>query len=149
MRQLRFIILAALFSVKAVQASFWYPDATSSLLEETLIQTHGTFNFRFVGAVTPCTNYVSWAQTIGRETAAKWVKMALYDFVIATVAAGTGSIGFETLRADDDGAFVNDALAFFNSYVNSEVSRADLIAMPAVISSGNCKGGQIPFRAGR
>jgi hypothetical protein len=48
--------------------------------------------------------------------------MALYYFVIATVAAGTGGIGFETLRADDDGAFVNDALAFFNSYVNSEVS---------------------------
>jgi hypothetical protein len=111
MRQLKFIIWAALFSVKAVQASFWHPDATSSLLEEILIQTHGAFNSGFVDAVTPCTNYVSWAQTIGRETAAKWVKMALYDFVIATVAAG-----------NDDGAFVNDALAFFNSYVNSEVS---------------------------
>ena len=100
-----------LFSVKAVHASFWYPDATSSLLQEILIQTHGAFNSGFVDAIIPCTNYVSGAQTLGRETASKWAKVALYDFVIAIVVAGTGGIGFETLRADDDGAFVNDALS--------------------------------------
>jgi hypothetical protein len=48
--------------------------------------------------------------------------VALYDFVTATVAAGTSGIEFETLRTDDDGASVNDTLAFFNSYVNSEIS---------------------------
>lgn len=76
-----------------------------------MIQTHGAFNSGFVDAIMPCANYVSGAQTFGRETAAKWVKVALYDFVTATVVAGIGGIGFETLRADDDGAFVNDALS--------------------------------------
>jgi hypothetical protein len=121
MRQLRFIIGAGLFLLRPAQASFWYPDATS-LLEEILVQTHGAFNSGFVDAITPRTNYVSGAQTTGRETATQWVKVAFYDFVTANVAAGTGGTDASVGLEKDHGASVNDALAFFKPYVNVDVS---------------------------
>jgi hypothetical protein len=120
------MLATSLCPLKLAQASFWYPTATTSLLETILVQTHGAYNSGFVDAITPCTNYVSGSQNLGRETAAQWLRNAFHDFVTANVSAGTGgidaSIGFETLRAEDTGVAFNDSLAFFAPYVNAGVS---------------------------
>lgn len=134
-------------------AVFFYPDVQSSLLEHILVDTHGAYSSAFAFAITPCSNYVSGAQTIGRETAAQWLRVAFHDFVTARVDEGTGgmdaSIGFETLREEDSGSAFNDSLTFFRPYVNSKVSMADLIAISVSVSVGNCGGPQIPVRGGR
>lgn len=107
-------------------AAFFYPAVQRSLLEHILVDTHGAHSSGFADAITPCTNYVSGAQTLGRETAAQWLRVAFHDFVTAHVVDGTGgidaSIGFETLREEDSGSAMNDSLGFFRPYVSSEIS---------------------------
>ena len=114
-------------------ATFYYPDAQISLIEHILVDTHGAHSSGFADAITPCTNYVSGAQTVGRTTAAQWLRVAFHDFVTANVSAGTGgvdaSIGFETLRTEDSGTAFNDSLRFFRPFVNEHVSMADLISL--------------------
>lgn len=119
------VVLTSLLH-RHVQAAFWYPDAQTSSLEHILVDTHGAHKSGFADAITPCTNYVSGAQTLGRETAAQWLRVAFHDFVTANMSAGTGgidaSIGFETLREEDSGSAFNDSFAFFRPYVNTQVS---------------------------
>ncbi len=109
-----------------VNATFYYPNPQASLLEHILVDTHGEYSSGFANAITPCSNYVSGAQTFGRETAAQWLRVAFHDFVTAHVAEGTGgidaSIGFETLRDENSGSAFNDSFGFFRPYVNSKVS---------------------------
>jgi hypothetical protein len=137
----------------SIYAAFLYPDPTSSLLEHILVDTHGAYASGFAFAITPCSYYVSGAQTFGRETAAQWLRVAFHDFVTARVDEGIGgmdaSIGFETLREEDSGTAFNDSLTFFRPFVNSKVSMADLIAIAVSVSVGNCGGPQIPIRGGR
>lgn len=108
------------------QATFFYPTVQASLLEHILVDTHGAHASGFADAITPCTNYVNGNQSIGRETAAQWLRVAFHDFVTAHVSDGTGgidaSIGFETLRSEDSGSAFNDSFSFFRPYVSSGVS---------------------------
>lgn len=148
-----FMLCLAFGSFSNVYAAFFYPDVQSSLLEHILVDTHGAYASGFAFAITPCTYYVSGAQTLGRETAAQWLRVAFHDFVTAHVSEGTGgidaSIGFETLREEDSGTAFNDSLLFFRPFVSSKVSMADLIAISVSVSVGNCGGPQIPVRGGR
>lgn len=118
---------AAVLSLASIaHAAFFYPTVQASLLEHILVDTHGAHSSGFADAITPCTNYVSGSQLLGRETAAQWLRVAFHDFVTARVSEGTGgidaSIGFETLREEDSGSAFNDSLSFFRPYVSSSVS---------------------------
>ncbi|KAE9370808.1 heme peroxidase [Stipitochalara longipes BDJ] len=139
--------------LSVTSSTFFYPNAQSSLIEHILVDTHGAHSSGFADAITPCTNYVSGNQSMGRTTAAQWIRVAFHDFVTADVAAGTGgldaSIGFETLREENSGTAFNDSFSFFRRYVSPVVSTADILALSVVMSVGNCGGSQIPFRAGR
>jgi hypothetical protein len=79
-----------------------------------------------LGANIIAANYVSGNQSMGRTTAAQWLRVAFHDFVTANVAAGTGgidaSIGFETLREENSGTAFNDSFSFFRPYVNPVIS---------------------------
>lgn len=145
--------LVALLLISSSFATFFYPTPQASLIEHILVDTHGAHASGFANAITPCTNYVSGVQTLGRETAAQWLRVSFHDFVTAHVEEGTGgidaSIGFETLRAENSGSAMNDSLGFFRHWVNSKVSMADLIALSVSVSVGNCGGPQIPVRGGR
>ena len=145
------LVLLSFFTT--VYAAFFYPNVQISLLEHLLTDIHGAYWSGFSFAITPCSKYVSGNQTIGRETAAQWLRVAFHDFVTARVDEGTGgidaSIGFETLREEDSGTAFNDSLTFFRPFVNSKISMADLIALSVSVSVGNCGGPQIPVRAGR
>ena len=148
-----FVLSSVLAVLSPTYAAFFYPDPQTSLLEHILVDWHGAYSSGFSFAITPCSNYVSGAQTLGRETAAQWLRVAFHDFVTAHVDEGTGgmdaSIGFETLREEDSGSAFNDSLTFFRPFVNSKVSMADLIALSVSASVGNCGGPQIPIRGGR
>ncbi|KAJ7689952.1 heme peroxidase [Mycena rosella] len=141
-------------SVFSAVAAKW-PNHIMNALEHLLVDTDGFNDAGFQKAITPCTNYVSGSQLLGRETAAQWVRVAFHDFATANVQAGTGgidaSIGFETLRPENSGSAMNDSLGFFAPFVNAHVSMADLIALSVVMSVGTCSmpSISIPLRGGR
>jgi hypothetical protein len=146
-------VFILLHILSPASSTYFYPTPQASLLEHILVDTRGAHASDFVDAITPCTNYVSGAQTFGRTTAAQWLRVAFHDFVTSDVAAGTGgidaSIGFETLREENSGSAMNDSLGFFRPYVSSKIGTADFIALSVVMSVGNCGGPQIPLRGGR
>ncbi|TVY44967.1 WSC domain-containing protein [Lachnellula occidentalis] len=146
-------ILNLLHFLTPASSTYFYPTVQASLLEHILVDTHGAHASDFIDAITPCTNYVNGAQTLGRTTAAQWIRVAFHDFVTADVAAGTGgvdaSIGFETLREENAGSAMNDTLSFFRPRVSSKIVMADFIALAVVMSVGNCGGPRIPLRGGR
>jgi hypothetical protein len=103
MRFQAIILLSRLLATPA-HAAFFDPDALTSSLEHILVDTHGA--------------YSSGVQTLGRETAAQWLRVAFHDFVTANVSAGTGgidaSIGFETLRRKILGVLLVTRLLFLD-----------------------------------
>ncbi|KAF8181890.1 heme peroxidase [Mycena galopus ATCC 62051] len=147
-------VLILLAGVWALASGTWSNPVIEEL-EQLLVDTNGFNDAGFQKAITPCTNYVSGSQILGRETAAQWVRVAFHDFVTANVKAGTGgidaSIGFETLRPENSGAAMNDSLAFFAPFVNARVSMADMIALSVIMSVGTCSSPSvyIPLRGGR
>ncbi|TVY30360.1 WSC domain-containing protein [Lachnellula hyalina] len=149
----RLPILNLLHLFAPTSSTYFYPTVQTSLLEHILVDTQGAHASDFIAAITPCTNYVNGAQTLGRITSAQWIRVAFHDFVTANITAGTGgldaSIGFETLRGENSGAAMNDSMGFFRPRVSSKIATADFIALSVVMSVGNCGGPQIPLRGGR
>jgi hypothetical protein len=117
--------IATLGFVSGAWGVFFYPTSQASILEHILVDTHGAHSSGFAYAITPYTNYVSGVQTLGRTTAAHWIRVSFHDFVTADVTAGTGgidaSIGFKTLREENSGSAMNDMLGLKKD-VNPEVS---------------------------
>ncbi|KAH7018640.1 heme peroxidase [Macrophomina phaseolina] len=148
-----YLLLAATRHTPTARAALHYPNALISRMEHLLVDTDGSFRSGFKDAINPCTNYISGAQTLGRQTSAQWLRVAFHDFVTAHVDEGTGgidaSIGFETLRAEDSGSAFNDSFAFFAPFVDAQTSMADLVALSVVTSLGHCGGLHVPYRAGR
>lgn len=58
--------------------SVWAVDLDRALdeIEHLLVDTGGANDGGFRRAITPCTNYVSGSQLLGRETAAQWIRVA-------------------------------------------------------------------------
>ncbi|KAJ3999040.1 heme peroxidase [Lentinula boryana] len=139
-----------------IHSTYVWPNYLYDELEHLLVDQEG-FNSGayFKRAITPCTHYVNGNQTLGRMTAAQWLRTAFHDFATADVAAGTGgmdaSIGWETDRPENVGSAFNDSLSFFAPFVNQYVSMADMIALSVVTSVGVCSfpNIHIPFRGGR
>ncbi|KAJ7715824.1 heme peroxidase [Mycena metata] len=153
--------IVLLTSVNLSTAATW-PNHVIDELEHLLVDTDGFNDAGFQKAITPCSNYVSGSQLLGRETAAQWIRVAFHDFATADVKAGTGgvdaSIGFETLRPENSGAAMNDSLGFFAPFVNAHASTtssmitvADMIALSIIMSVGTCSNPTvaIPLRGGR
>ncbi|KAJ6509857.1 heme peroxidase [Mycena vulgaris] len=152
--RLALILFVAGRPLCAVATTTWLNHVVDEL-EHLLVDTDGFNDAGFQKAITPCTNYVSGSQLLGRETAGQWIRVAFHDFATADVDAGTGgidaSIGFETLRPENSGSAMNDSLGFFAPYVNAHVSMADMIALSVVMVVGTCSAPSIPIplRGGR
>lgn len=67
------------FVIAHVNAYVW-PNHPMDELEHLLVDTAGFNNGAFRRAITPCTNYVSGSQLLGRETAAQWIRVAFREF---------------------------------------------------------------------
>lgn len=154
---LTLLTAASLVLTCSAETVLTWPSPLYDSLEHLLVDTSGANDAGFKAAITPCTNYVSGSQLLGRETAAQWIRVAFRafylvsclkssvypflktfiadDFATADVEKGTGgidaSIGFETLRPENSGSAMNDSLAFFAPYVNAHTSSE----CPLVIST--------------
>jgi hypothetical protein len=73
-------------SIFTSYAAYLYPNPEAAVPEHILVDTHGAFSPGFADAITPCANYVSGNQSMGRETAAQWPRVAFHDFVTVHVA---------------------------------------------------------------
>jgi hypothetical protein len=167
------VVAVSLF--RGVDASFYYPNVQSSLLEHILVDNWGAYASNFSSAITPCTRYVTQngapSLNSGRTTTAQWIRVLFHDFITANISAGTGgidaSIGFETARGENSGSAFNDSFTFWRPFVNDAVSSkphipcimvyrttnypivADLVALGSAMSSNLCGGHNLPYRAGR
>jgi hypothetical protein len=127
------LALSFLLGLPFALGDFYYPNPTHHTLSNHLISSIGQFSSGFILAITPCSNYVSGSQLLGRQTSAQWIRVAFHDFVTANVSAGTGgidaSIGFETLRPEDSGSAMNDSIGFFSNYVTPYVSSRSFLSL--------------------
>jgi hypothetical protein len=122
---LRWVLCLVLLGSPA-HAVLNYPSPLIARLESFIVDTDGAFRTGFKDAITPCSHYVSGAQTLGRQTSAQWIRVAYHDFVTAIAANGTGgldaSIGFETAREENIGSAFNDSFAYFAPFSDSQTS---------------------------
>lgn len=150
MLSLPLLVLAA---VSPALAASYYPDPKTSELEHLLVDTGGIDDGGIKAAITPCGVYTMGTQTLGRMSAAQWIRVAFHDSAPANVSDGSGgldaSIGFETLRAENSGSAMNDTMGFFANYTSAVVSNADLLALGVVQSVGSCGGPNVPYKIGR
>ncbi|KAF8320733.1 heme peroxidase [Clavulina sp. PMI_390] len=153
---MRFSSLIALSTLSApllTYATYTWPSHTIDELEHLLVDTGGPDDGLVKAAITPCTTYTMGTQILGRMTAAQWLRVAFHDSAPGVVSTGVGgmdaSIGFETLRAENSGAAMNDTMGFFANYTSAYVSMADLLALGVVQSVYSCGGPNIPLRVGR
>jgi hypothetical protein len=70
-----FIILLAI-GIAPLSAATTAFSLVVDELEHLLVDTGGANDGGFKRAITPCTNYVSGSQLLGRETAAQWIRVA-------------------------------------------------------------------------
>ncbi|TVY40053.1 WSC domain-containing protein [Lachnellula occidentalis] len=125
-------------------------------MEHIWVDNNGANADGFVGAVSPCTNYVGRnGPNEGEQSSAQWVRTVFHDSVTANLAAGTGgldaSLGFESDRPENLGLFINDTLRFMSPTVSAYLSMSDNIALGLVASLAECGGTTtgIPLRVGR
>ncbi|PBP17325.1 heme peroxidase [Diplocarpon rosae] len=146
-------------------SSFVYADIPGierreSIAElEHLLVDNGGFNAApFFAAVSPCSNYVGFAegrQNQGEQTSAQWVRFAFHDFVTADISAGTGgidaSLGFESEREENMGLFVEDTMEFLATSVSAYLSTADHVPLAVLLAIASCGAHPeaIPLRVGR
>ncbi|KAL9113513.1 MAG: hypothetical protein Q9227_002250 [Pyrenula ochraceoflavens] len=146
-------LLSFLLQLFSYVFSFSFPSPTIDALEHLLVDTSGFNSADFLRGITPCSNYVSGSQTLGRETSGQWQRVMFHDFVTADISSGTGgvdaSIGFESSREENSGSAFNDTFNYMAPYVSAAVSMADLLALGTVVAVGSCGGPQIPLRGGR
>lgn len=69
-----------------------WPSPLYDSLEHLLVDTGGANDAGFKAAITPCTNYVSGSQLLGRETAAQWLRVAFREFSPFIVHAFKSSV---------------------------------------------------------
>ena len=94
----RFIVSIGILAGGAA-AAFHYPDSRTSALEHLLVDTDGNWRSGFKDAISPCANYVSGPQTLGRTTAAQWMRVAFHDVrPIRTVNNGKDCANSRSLR---------------------------------------------------
>jgi hypothetical protein len=63
-----------------------WPNHIMDELEHLLVDTDGFNDAGLQKAITPCTNYVSGSQLLGRETAAQWVRVAFREFSLGSTS---------------------------------------------------------------
>lgn len=70
------VIAVVSLLVPCFSDAYTWPNHAMDELEHLLVDTGGFNDGRFRTAITPCTNYVSGSQLLGRETAAQWIRVA-------------------------------------------------------------------------
>lgn len=69
------LVFLVLNTLPLSHTAFFYPNVQESLIEHEFVDAHGAHRSGFIDAITPCLNYVSGPKTVGRQTAAQWVRV--------------------------------------------------------------------------
>ncbi|KAL9123889.1 MAG: hypothetical protein Q9217_006724 [Psora testacea] len=145
-------------ATSALVGAQYPPDAQSATVREIERLYLDAAPNNLKSLITPCSQYIDSStgqvdNSLGRQTAAEWIRVAFHDFVTADVPTRSGgldaSIGFEATRGENVGTAFNDALINFSYYFSKAVSMADLIALGTVMAAGHCGGTPVSMRGGR
>ncbi|TFK42304.1 L-ascorbate oxidase [Crucibulum laeve] len=131
--------------------SFGYrwPSPQYDALEGYLYEGRRADGTSLAALVHPCRKRTGTLASIPAE----WLRIAFHDMATHNVDDGTGgldgSIAYELDRGENFGSGFNQTLSDFETFPNKYVSRADVIALGAVLAVSTCGGPIIPYRGGR
>jgi hypothetical protein len=77
------VVLFAFISALTTSATYTWPNQIMDELEHLLVDTGGFNDGGIKNAITPCTNYASGVQTLGRETSAQWLRVAFREYLLS------------------------------------------------------------------
>ncbi|KAF9532211.1 L-ascorbate oxidase [Crepidotus variabilis] len=147
---LLYLYLLPLFSISASAASSYkWPSPQYDALETLLYEGRRSDGSSLSSLVAPCRKRAS----TGTSVPAEWLRFAFHDMATHNVDDGTGgldgSIVYELNAPENFGEGFIDTLSDFSTFPNKAISRADVIAIGAIMGVATCGGPTIPFRAGR
>ncbi|CAH0041659.1 unnamed protein product [Clonostachys rhizophaga] len=142
--------LALLLAVaNAAKADYVWPTKYDHF-EDMLVMHSGYRRFGFGDLVVPCS---FGSNTVGRQTAAEWVRTAFHDMATFDHTTGQGgldaSIMYETESGENAGTAFNSTLSDIWEFVSPRTSVSDMIALGLVASVASCGGPEVPLRLGR
>ncbi|KAK7223112.1 hypothetical protein V2G26_011115 [Clonostachys chloroleuca] len=142
--------LALLLAVaNAAKAEYVWPTKYDHF-EDMLVMHSGYRRFGFGDLVVPCS---FGSNTVGRQTAAEWVRTAFHDMATFDHTTGKGgldaSIMFETESGENAGTAFNSTLSDIWEFVSPRTSVSDMIALGLVAAVASCGGPEVPLRLGR
>ncbi|KAF9053046.1 L-ascorbate oxidase [Panaeolus papilionaceus] len=138
----------SLLSLTPAYAYKW-PSPQYDTLEELLYMGRRSDGSSLASLVHPCRKRTG---TLG-SIPAEWLRFAFHDMATHNVDDGSGgmdgSLVYELGRPENFGIGFNQTLGDFESFPNVHVSRADVIAVGAIMAVSTCGGPIIPLRGGR
>ncbi|RDB21102.1 hypothetical protein Hypma_011861 [Hypsizygus marmoreus] len=148
MLHLRFA-LALTLTASSLAAEYRWPNTQYEQLEALLYEGRRGDGSSLASIVHPCRSRPDTNASVPAE----WLRFAFHDMSTHNVEDGSGgldgSIAYELGRAENFGVGFTHTLSDFEVYPNKYVSRADIIALGAVLAVATCDGPVIPFRGGR
>ncbi|PPQ93259.1 hypothetical protein CVT25_015257 [Psilocybe cyanescens] len=129
--------------------AYTWPSPQYDALEGLLFEGRRSDGSSLASLVHPCRKRGATLASVPAE----WLRFAFHDMATHNVDDGTGgldgSIVYELGRPENFGLGFNQTLSDFEAYPNKQVSRADIIAIGAIMAVNTCGGPIIPFRGGR
>jgi len=121
-------------------------------LEDVMFLSTGYKSRGFASFVTPCAT--APAGTVGRQTAAEWLRAGFHDMATAntffTPHGGIdASLAYELNDGENIGAGFNTTFLTYSGFFNSRLPASDLVALGVYASVRACGGPIIPMRGGR
>ncbi|CAA7271852.1 unnamed protein product [Cyclocybe aegerita] len=150
MHQLPLVLVLHLLSLvsNSISAYTW-PSPQYDALEALLYEGRRSDGSSLSSLVHPCRKRTGTLASVPAE----WLRFAFHDMATHNIDDGTGgldgSIVYELGRPENFGLGFNQTLGDFEAFPNKVVSRADVIAIGAIMSVATCGGPIIPFRGGR
>ncbi|KAH9483912.1 WSC domain-containing protein [Psilocybe cubensis] len=135
--------------VSPLSFAYTWPSPQYDALEGLLFEGRRSDGSSLASLVHPCRKRGATLASVPAE----WLRFAFHDMATHNVDDGTGgldgSIVYELGRSENFGLGFNQTLSDFEAYPNKMVSRADVIAIGAIMAVNTCGGPIIPFRGGR
>jgi len=148
----RHCLLLTLFCLSVftnLTSGYTWPSPQYDTLEALLYEGRRSDGSSLASIVHPCRKRTNTLSSI----AAEWLRFAFHDMSTHNVDNGTGgldgSLAYELDREENFGSGFAQTLDDFSTQPNKYVSRADVIAVAAVLSVSTCGGPTVPFRGGR
>ncbi|KAF8912080.1 L-ascorbate oxidase [Gymnopilus junonius] len=146
---LLFFSLYLLSLLTPFSSAYTWPSPQYDALEGLLFEGRRSDGSSLSSIVHPCRKRTGTLASIPAE----WFRFAFHDMATHNVDNGTGgldgSLVYELNRPENFGLGFNQTQSDFSAFPNKLVSRADIIAIGAIMAVNTCGGPIIPLRGGR